>query len=300
MSIPQSHRRPEGFAGQRLVVMPASMVSHGLGLPVCSGLQPTHIGRFDRAKGHYVDRPEGTPEHILILCLSGKGSVTLRRKTHKVEAGDAFLLPPGERHRYFADDTDPWSKVWVHFTGSQAADYRRILLGKNSSPVFHLRKMDMLVEAFEDIYRHVLGGYTDVELLGLSTACARFLGLCRLHQQAKEGRHRDASERVVRTIQFMRANLHRQVSLKELAAAGGWSHSHFSAVFKAQTNTAPLVFFTRLRLQRACELLKTTDDSVTQVAAVMGYEDPFYFSRIFSQHQGLSPKEYRAAYGWRK
>ncbi len=298
MSIPVSKRRPEGFAGQRLVVLPATMVAHGLSLPVCAGLLPTHIGRFDRVAGHYVDRPRGTPEYVLILCLSGKGAVTLRRKTHKVEAGDAFLLPPHEAHRYFADDAEPWSKVWVHFTGSQAQAYAQMLLEKNRSPVFHLRQMEVLVEAFEDAYRHVLGGYTDADLFGLSTACARFLGLCRLHQQAKEGRHRDAAQRVVRTIQFMRAHLHRQVSLTELAAAGGWSHSHFSAMFKAQTNSAPLVFFTRLRLQRACELLKTTDDSVAQVAAVMGYEDPFYFSRLFSQHQGLSPKEYRLAYGW--
>lgn len=298
MPTPSSQRRPEGFIGQRLVVMPSTLVDHGLSLPVCAGLLPTHIGRFDRAKGHYVERPQGTPEHILILCLSGKGSVALRRRTHKVGAGDAFLLPPGERHLYFADDADPWSKLWVHFIGGQAPDYARMLLDKNRGPVFHLREMDTLVEAFEDAYRHVLGGYTDADLFGLSTACARFLGLCRLNQQAKEERRRDAAQRVVRTIRFMRANLHRQVSLKELAAAGGWSHSHFSAMFKAQTNTAPLVFFTRLRLQQACELLKTTDDSVAQVAAAMGYDDPFYFSRIFSQHQGLSPKEYRTAYGW--
>lgn len=291
-----AERRPEGFPGQRLVVVPPPIAAHGLNLPVCSHLLPTHIGRFDAAKNHFVERKSGTPEHILILCLNGRGFVRTRGKTHPIGQGDAFLLPPGERHTYFADDADPWTKVWVHFTGSGAPDYAKMLLGPGRGPVFHLRDMEVLIEAFEETFRHVLGGYTDNDLIGLSTSCARLLGLCRLHRQARTGRRRDGAERILRTIRFMRENLDRPVSLGELAKISGWAPSHLSALFRTQTNTTPLVFLTRLRLQRACELLKNTGDSVAQIAAATGYDDPFYFSRLFSQHQGLSPSAYRQTY----
>ncbi|MGC3957754.1 MAG: helix-turn-helix transcriptional regulator [Verrucomicrobiota bacterium] len=71
------------------------------------------------------------------------------------------------------------------------------------------------------------------------------------------------------------------------------SPSHFFAVFKRQTGFAPLDFFIRLRMQRACELLGTTSLSVKEVAAELGYDDPFYFSRVFKTVSGIAPTDYR-------
>lgn len=289
-------RLKEGFPGQRLVVVPPSIVASALRQPVCRWLTPTHIGRFDHARHHYVERAGGTPEHILIVCLEGDGFARIGSKTWPVRQGEAVLLPPGRKHRYGADAGHPWSILWVHFTGEGAADHRRMLLADETGPVFPLRDLALVVEAFEETYRHVLGGYRDTDLIGLSTACGRLLGACRLQRGAREGRRREAEERVLRTIRFMRGNLARPLSLADLARTSGWAASHFSAVFRKQTNTAPLVFLTRLKLQRACELLKSGESTVAQVAAAVGYDDAFYFSRLFAREIGLPPTAYRKTY----
>ena len=87
----------------------------------------------------------------------------------------------------------------------------------------------------------------------------------------------------------MRGNLARPLSLADLARTSGWAASHFSAVFRKQTNTAPLVFLTRLKLHGACELLKSGESTVAQVAAAVGYDNAFYFSRLFAREIGLPP-----------
>src|SRR5262249_10574748 len=59
------------------------------------------------------------------------------------------------------------------------------------------------------------------------------------------------------------------------------------------TGFAPEDFFIRLKIQRACEILEATDLCVKEVAAKLGYDDAFYFSRLFKSVNGVAPTEYR-------
>ena len=297
MSPDTSSLRPEGFPGQRLVVLPPAIVARAQARPVSGWLFPTHIGRFDHASQHHVERLSGAPAHVFILCLGGSGWAQIGQQHHTLHAGDAIILPPNIRHSYAADATSPWTILWLHLIGPGAEAHHETLTETEASPVFHLRDLDTLVEAFEETFRFVLGAFTDADLLGLSTMCSRFLGLCRLHQQASGERRRAAEERVLKVIRMMRENLHRQTSTAELAKFCGWSESHFSAVFLRQTQCSPWIFLTRLRLQRACEQLESTDLSIAEIAANTGFSDPFYFSRVFSRHFGISPSSYRSTYG---
>jgi AraC-like DNA-binding protein len=80
-----------------------------------------------------------------------------------------------------------------------------------------------------------------------------------------------------------------------MAGQAGLSESHFSRVFKAQTGHAPLDYFILLKMQHASALLAVTDLHVKEVAAAVGYSDPYYFSRLFKQVIGVSPRDYRRA-----
>lgn len=273
--------------------MPTAVIRRARRLPVCRDLCVTHTGRFDHVQGHFVARPHGRPENILIVCLAGKGTVELESRTHHLRPGHGIVLPPHRRHRYAADVRKPWSLFWFHFSGRRAKDYVTALDLDPSHPCFWVQDVAQLAEAFEECYSYVLGGYTDADLTGLSTSFGRLLGRCRTLQRSASLRLRRTEDRVLRTLQFMRQNLHRTLTLAEIARQASFSVPHLGAMFRRQLNCSPLEMHIRLRMQRACELLESTDLTVSQIAGALGYNDSLYFSRLFRQKIGQPPTQYR-------
>ena len=286
-------RRADGFPGERLTVLPPAVIRAARSLPVCRDLCVTHTGRFDHVRGHYMARPRGLPDHVFMMCLAGEGQVRLGRVTYRLHRGHGMVLPPRRPHQYAADMDNPWSLFWFHFRGRRAGDFVNAVGAGPASPRFWVEDIDVLAEAFEECYRHVLGGYSDAELIGLSTSFARLLGLCRTLQRSPSLRRRRTEDRMLRTLRFMRENRHRLMTLREMASHARLSPPHFGAMFKRQMNCSPLEFHIRLRMQAACELLETTQRTVAEIAYALGYDDPLYFSRLFRQKVGRPPTSYR-------
>lgn len=102
-----------------------------------------------------------------------------------------------------------------------------------------------------------------------------------------------AHDRIEMCLRYMKDHLNQPLQVTTLAALVNISPSHLFALFKRRTGRAPIDLFIRLRMQRACELIETTSASVKEVAAALGYEDPFYFSRVFKSVNQVSPSAYR-------
>ena len=100
---------------------------------------------------------------------------------------------------------------------------------------------------------------------------------------------------VRRCIELMRARLSEGISLDELSAEARLSVFHFARMFKQSIGVPPRVYLTRLRVERACELLETTDLPVTQIALEVGYSSNQVLARVFLKHQRMSPTDYRRA-----
>ena len=100
--------------------------------------------------------------------------------------------------------------------------------------------------------------------------------------------------KIEQSIAYMLQHLDRPLQVSTLAAQANVSTSHFFALFKRRTGSPPIDFFIRLRMERARELLEASSLHVKEVAAVLGYDDPFYFSRVFKSVNQMSPSDYRA------
>jgi AraC-like DNA-binding protein len=81
--------------------------------------------------------------------------------------------------------------------------------------------------------------------------------------------------------------------LKEISGHLGLSASHFSNIFRNKTGYAPIEYFSRLKIQRACQYLDLTDLRVKEISSLLGYDDPYYFSRVFNKIMGDSPRNYK-------
>lgn len=283
----------EGFRSQRMTVLPKTIVRRGEQMQIVRELFVTDIGHYPSAAGHYVDRPRGRGESILIYCMGGRGWCELGGREWRPREGWALLIPPGVPHVYGADAETPWSIWWVHFSGGLASDFLRTLGVSKEQPMLYAPATLRLGDAFEDTYAHLQGGYSDTTLLGLGTGLVRVLGLLKTHQRSPNARGRSGEDKIQQTIRHMRDNLERPVRLGELADLLGFSVPYYSTLFRRVMGTSPGRFLIHLKMQRACELLDTTDALVTEVAWQVGFEDPFHFSRAFKQVVGKAPTHYR-------
>ena len=88
-------------------------------------------------------------------------------------------------------------------------------------------------------------------------------------------------------------NYNRDINIEEYAVSRGMSVSWFIRNFKKFTGTTPMQFITSIRITNSQMLLETTNYAVNEIARIVGYDNPLYFSRLFHKQKGCSPSEYR-------
>jgi AraC-like DNA-binding protein len=94
----------------------------------------------------------------------------------------------------------------------------------------------------------------------------------------------------------MKEHLDKPLRAATLANVAKMSLPHYFVTFKRCTGSTPIDYFIRLRMDRARELLATTSCSVKEIAGVLGYDDPLYFSRVFKAVNQITPTQYRVTH----
>ena len=104
------------------------------------------------------------------------------------------------------------------------------------------------------------------------------------------------SGRSLTTPSNLPEHLSGQLRLEQLCDMFRISGSYLNVIFREETGHAPLDFFLHLKMQEACRLLEDPSMRVGEAARLLGYEDPYYFSRVFSRVIGMSPRAYRESH----
>lgn len=291
-AMQNSKAKQEGFLGQKMFVLPPAirdeLVAHSVG----HLLYITDIGFFPKARHHNRERTEGAAEHILIFCIEGKGTVTIRDEKIPLSPNEFCLIEKEVPHAYFSDVNNPWSIYWIHFSGEKADDVCSTIPVHNSISLRadeHSGRMAM----FNDFFQVLEQGITKDKVLYISMqlwALLSSFAFNDLYADDKEYKQ----NRIEESIAYMKQCIKGQLTLEEIADCVQVSASHFSSVFKNSTGYSPLNFFILLKMQEACRLLSFTSQSIKQVAFDLGYADPYYFSRLFKKTIGKSPSEYRS------
>lgn len=286
-------QKGEGFPGQRIVVLPRSVILNAQKQALTSGLMPTDAGVFPRAAGHLRERSEGVEQAIFIYCVKGAGWCELAGQRHAIRAGEVLVIPPKTRHAYGADEKNPWTIHWFHVQGKSLAGFLDELKVSAIKPVVFLGDDAQVLALFEEVLDVLEHGYTPQQMLHASQALAHLLAVMVRHRHENWREEPDARQKINRTMDYMKAHLDQALLLDKLAALANLSRSRYAALFKEQTGFAPIDYFNRLRMHRACQLLDNSDWSVKTIANQLGYEDPLYFSRVFRSVTEKSPMEYR-------
>lgn len=287
-------RKPHGFSGEIYQIVPHRVRGDLRSRPLTHELAVTDIGRYPRAYGHFYRRRSGAEEHILIVCDAGSGFCRTPAGSLRLGPRQFVLLPAGTPHEYGADDDDPWTISWCHFTGvSGDILAQRLPLTRapfSTSPLTESEAHGLFELAFGVMKR----GFSLEHVTVASALIRAVLIVLAFDNPALEaGADRHGNRYVEAAVEYINRNLDKPMSVDTIAAAIGLSASRLTQLFRRHVGYPPKRYVRRERVLRACHYLDATDAPISQVAELVGYGDPLHFSRVFRQVLGRSPRQYR-------
>lgn len=218
-----------------------------------------------------------------------EGTLLFGEKGHALQAGDAVIIPPETPYRYSLEQGE-MAYYWVHFTGALAEALLKEC-GLPAGKIVHPGVDAAACEQLRQLHRAFMRRGA-----GFEAACAGHLAViaARLAAAIEEGKSRaQTGRRLYASLEYLHAHYAEPIRLETLSALEYLSPSRYAALFRTSTGLSPQQYLIRLRMQTAFELVRTSDMSIHEIARAVGYEDQLYFSRLFRQRFGLSPRQLR-------
>jgi AraC family transcriptional regulator, L-rhamnose operon regulatory protein RhaS len=268
---------------------------------------PLHVGPT-RVEGNFHEHTHAFVE--LVVITGGRALHVVNGRRYEIGAGDVYVLSGGAVHAFedaqalelvnvmyapsmlSALDSEvrslPGYQALFVISPSMSGEYRCTMrLNRRSLQAV----MDVLATMGQE-NRATRPGHQTV----LRAGFAHLVVLLARHYSRGDVRVRGPGPalRLADVVGYLESHYRERLTIDSLADRAGLSRRHFLRLFGRLYGTTPIRYQSRLRLARACDLLRNTDLGITRVAFECGYEDSNYFSRSFSKKQGCSPREYRA------
>ena len=240
--------------------------------------------------------PGVRPNYVIHYILEGAGQYKVDGQRFHLEAGQGFILEPNVLTFYQADQTRPWSYVWVGFSGPRAPEYLSYL-GFNHN---HLIFKSSESERIRDLVFQMLGSgknspKNEFYLHGLFFEFFSCLIDENMPQQQEDLDHnRETTNRYLReAIAYIQQHFSEGLRVSDLADHVAVSRGYLYQIFNETLGMSPKQFLTQFRINRSKDLLAVTDLSVEGVALSCGYEDALVYSKTFKKATGMPPSLYR-------
>nr|WP_294895351.1 AraC family transcriptional regulator [uncultured Pedobacter sp.] len=280
----------EGFTGQRTIVLPPHIRRLININPLLKRFYLTAMGYYPSAIFHDRKRKNGSQEYILLYCVKGVGNISIDGENIQLRSNSFYLIPKQTPHHYKSTVNDPWSIYWVHFDG-ELADYLYAINSSKKPTSFTVPFNENRIRNFGEILDLLENGFEErileIAHIKLLNFIASFIYLNEVNPPAIE------NDLIQQSIDFMKENLGQTYAVSDLAKARNLSVTHYARLFKNKTGVSPLQYFNQLKIQKSCQSLYFTDQSIKEICNEIGISDPFYFSRLFKKFTGMSPSAYK-------
>lgn len=220
-------------------------------------------------------------------------------KIFTVTPGSVIVIPPNTIHasnsinektrkRYLINLPAEYIKVFLDINPN-------LLSGINVQPiVFSGLKLIELTDLFEKILAEYQNPTQDeVMIKSLLGEILTTLSRASKSQDADKTRENPTSQKMISISNYIKENLHSEISLKEVSKIFYLNPSYISRAFKQTLNISFSEYLNALRIREACMLLKQTDSSITAIAQETGFRSCSDFCRVFRRTVKLSPLQYR-------
>jgi AraC-like DNA-binding protein len=257
-----------------------------------SRVRVNSCGRVRCAPDWAWDTAPGLPDFDLITVHGGRGEYRAGGDVFPARAGTCLLLRPGVRYLGTTDPGDPMTVTWVHFDYLGTRGRRtRPVEGQLPAPGRALEKPGFFYELLD---RLLAAGRED---RGAESGLWLSAALSELGLQDRRPRWSGQELEQARAVEGLCARIRREPGARwrvaEMSRRLFCTADHFARLFRKYAGSAPGEFVVRARIDAAMGLLRSSSQSVTRIAELLGYPDVCAFSRQFKQKTGATPTAYR-------
>lgn len=229
-------------------------------------------------------------EYQMVYIPNGRGMLEMDGQTYRIEPGSLFLLFPEVRHAYQPDPETGWTELWVGFRGPQVDALLAHGIISPGRPLYRLGHQARLITGFQTILELVKQQsplYQFRVCAEVLRLLAETLSLERLSSQPTR------SQKIVEQAKaFIEENISTVFDLERLATEARLSLPNLNEMFKSYTGMTPYQYCIHTKINRAKEILSSGEASVKNISLQLGFDDPYYFSRLFKKKTGVSPSRW--------
>lgn len=289
---PTTIRIGDGCNRQNFVHTP-DILSRCDAVPVARQLYVKGLGQLATDSPYSIARPKGSGDYVLLFSSTGTARLMLNQECSEIHNAQILLIRPDQPHVFESITSNPWNFYWLHFSGELAEEYADMLQLDESCPLQHIGNTDDWIRQFQILFNIISKGVTDQELVEGSVQLAQLLSLTGNLRRNNNRKSRHTEQRIQQSIEFMNRNFTKSITLENMAEKACLSVPQYGALFRKYTGTSPARYLREIRLRRACEQLKNTALPVSSISQEVGFDDPYYFSRLFKRNIGTTPTEFR-------
>ena len=248
-------------------------------------------GGAEHCAPDYEIRRDTFPFYSLEYVARGEGRLKLGRSTHELKPGIVFAYGPGIRQHITSNPQKPLVKYFADFAGTQSAQWlqRSGLAAGKVSQVFPPNEIEPL---FDELIRSGQRGTRHApELCRQLLGC---LGIKLLEARAPVQSTDSPAFTTYQTCrQFIAEHFHRLRTLEQIGRECHVGTAYLCRLFRRYDHQSPYLFLTRLKMNVAAEQLSSPGALVKNVAADLGFLNPFHFSRVFKSVFAVAPETFR-------
>lgn len=232
-------------------------------------------------------------EYQIIYISNGKGILEVKNaEPIMIEGGTIFLLFPNIWHRFKPLLDTGWEEFWVGFNGHYVEYLMRQDCFNPQNPVLKVGFDNEILNIFirlidtskhESMVFSQMASCFVIQLLGLVNASALMVDKTKSRQ-----------EQIIQAIRFkIQGNWDKNLDFEDIASENNITYDWFRKAFKNILGIAPGQYLLNIKIEKAAQMLRETNLTLSEIAAKTGFENEFYFSRMFKNKMNCTASSYR-------
>ncbi len=240
--------------------------------------------RRDPVNHRYVHRQNA---YLITYVCEGEATLSVNRRRLLLHEGDVYVMFPASGASYVTAPHRPWSIRWVTVTGTQLETLLPLLGFTEEMPVHRVAEPERVESLLEALFYQAMKADVAGKIAGMAQLYEFFSCLAPRAAAPIE------NHRIADVVGYINRHYAEELTVSILAERAHLNRNYFSKLFTTHVGMTPQRFLSRLRMEKAKELLRYTELMVGEIAAAVGITDALYFSRTFKRYTGYSPSEYR-------